>query len=69
MGTNDATTVYFLPASRVWKRYGVTSMTISRWLADERIAFPRPTYVGRFRYWRVADLQEWGRKRAGGKVA
>jgi predicted DNA-binding transcriptional regulator AlpA len=49
----------FLPARSVWERYGVTSLSLYRWLADEGLAFPRPVYVGRFRYWRLSDLIAW----------
>jgi hypothetical protein len=51
----------YLPARKVWERYGVTSMTLSRWLRNERIGFPEPTYFGRFRYWRLRDLLAWER--------
>jgi len=49
----------FIPARLVWERYSVTSMTLHRWLADDRLAFPRPLYVGRMRFWRLADLEAW----------
>ena len=49
----------FLPARRVWERYGVTSMTLYRWTTDERLAFPRPMVVGERRFWRIADLESW----------
>ena len=49
----------YLPANKVWERYGVSSMTIWRWLHDERIGFPKPIYIGRFRYWNIAELEEW----------
>jgi predicted DNA-binding transcriptional regulator AlpA len=60
----------FLPARRVWERYGVTAMTLHRWLADERMGFPAPVYIGRFRYFRLSDLlrfeaQRPRRRRAG----
>jgi predicted DNA-binding transcriptional regulator AlpA len=54
----------FLPARKVWERYGVTSMTLHRWLHDERMEFPEPVYLGRFRYWRLADLETWERLQA-----
>jgi predicted DNA-binding transcriptional regulator AlpA len=59
----------FLPARSVWERYGVTAMSLYRWLADEKMAFPRPIYIGRFRFWRLADLLEWesSRPRTGGQ--
>ena len=51
----------FLPARKVWERYGVTSMTLHRWLKDPNNSFPKPTYLGRLRYWRLADLEAWER--------
>ena len=32
----------FLPASQVKQRYGVTDMSIWRWLKDESLGFPQP---------------------------
>jgi len=58
--TEDA----FLPARKVWERYGVTDMTLYRWLRDERIEFPQPVYIGRFRYWKIADLEAFEASRA-----
>ena len=49
----------FLPARRVWERYGVTSMMLWRWLRDESINFPQPVFIGRFRYFRIAELEAW----------
>ncbi len=46
----------YLPARGVWERYGVTSTSLYRWLADEKSDFPHPVYIGRFRYWKIADL-------------
>ena len=52
----------YLPARRVWERYGICSMTLHRWLADKRMNFPKPTYLGRFRYWKLSALQTWERQ-------
>ena len=49
----------FLPARQVWERYGVTSMSLYRWLADAEMGFPRPVYFGRFRHWRLSELIAW----------
>ena len=54
----------YLPARAVWERYGVTSMSIYRWLRAPEMEFPSPIYFGRFRYWRLAELMRWERKRA-----
>lgn len=56
---SEAPSTGFLPASSVWARYGVTSMTIHRWLADPNLGFPKPFYLGRFRFWRIGDLEAW----------
>jgi predicted DNA-binding transcriptional regulator AlpA len=59
--TPDPTEETFLPARKTWERYGVTAMTIHRWLEDERLNFPPPLYFGRFRYWRLTELEAWER--------
>jgi predicted DNA-binding transcriptional regulator AlpA len=51
----------FLPARKVWERYGITSMTLWRWIQDEKLKFPPPVYIRRFRYWRLSDLIAWER--------
>jgi predicted DNA-binding transcriptional regulator AlpA len=49
----------YLPARAVWERYGITTMTLYRWIASVDLNFPRPVYLGRFRYWKIADLLAW----------
>jgi predicted DNA-binding transcriptional regulator AlpA len=51
----------YLTARKVWERYGVTSMTLHRWVADESMSFPAPHYFGRLRFWNLAELEEWER--------
>jgi predicted DNA-binding transcriptional regulator AlpA len=34
-------------------------MTLHRWIADERLNFPSPHYFGRFRFWKLAELEAW----------
>ncbi|WP_323009820.1 hypothetical protein [Paracoccus sp. (in: a-proteobacteria)] len=38
---------------------GVSDMTLHRWLKDAALAFPRPIYIGRRRYWLEADVLAW----------
>lgn len=54
----------YLPAAFVAARYAVTLRTIDRWLLDSRLAFPAPVYLGRMRFWRLADLEAWEAARA-----
>lgn len=65
---NEPQAAGFLPARRVWERYGITSMTLHRWLRDERIAFPQPVYIGRFRYFELTRLMAWERANASNKA-
>lgn len=55
----------FLTAKSVRERYDdISDMTLFRWLRDPRVAFPAPVYIGRRRYWKVADLITWEQARA-----
>jgi predicted DNA-binding transcriptional regulator AlpA len=54
----------FLPAAQVFARYGVSSMSVYRWLRNPKLGFPKPVYIGRYRFWRLSDLVAWERNRA-----
>lgn len=60
---------HFLQANRVWARYGVSFMTINRWIKDERIAFPPPVYFGRLRFWKIEELEAWEESQPRRRVA
>ena len=47
---------HILPARAVWERYGITSMTLYRWLDDDDLAFPKPIYIGRHRFFGSRSL-------------
>lgn len=49
----------------VSQRYGVTPRTIHRWIARDKLAFPRPIYINTRRYWFVAELAAWERATRG----
>jgi predicted DNA-binding transcriptional regulator AlpA len=50
----------FLTSKAVRERLGdVSDMTLWRWLNDSELAFPKPTYIRRRRYWREADIDAW----------
>ena len=38
---------------------GVSDMTLWRWLKDPELAFPRPTYIGKRRYFRESEISAW----------
>ena len=61
---SDEAGEHFLPGPRVVARYGVSDMTIYRWIRDERMQFPQPHYFGRLRFWKLSDLMSWELQRA-----
>jgi hypothetical protein len=53
-----------IPAGKVRQRYGdVSHMWIERRLKDGS-GFPKPRYIGRLRFWQLADLEKWERSLA-----
>lgn len=58
-----------LPAAQVRARYGVSDMTVFRWLADPKLDFPDPLRINGRRYWRLADLQSFEARQASRKEA
>ena len=51
-----------LPMGGVCKRYGKSARTIDRWLADERLGFPRPLVIRSRRYFDEQALIAWERE-------
>jgi predicted DNA-binding transcriptional regulator AlpA len=49
----------FLRTKQVRARYGNCSeMWITRRLAKDA-SFPRPVYLGRWRHWKLSELEKW----------
>jgi len=59
----------YLPASQVRARYGVSDMSLWRWLKNEDLAFPHPIRINNRRFWRLNDLEAWEASREGGANA
>jgi len=60
----------YLPAASVRARYGVSDMSLWRWLRDEALGFPAPIRIKRRRFWALDDLKAWEASRAeGGEAA
>jgi predicted DNA-binding transcriptional regulator AlpA len=58
-----------LPTTITRARYGVSDMTIFRWLADPKLGFPQPIRINGRRYWRLADLQAFEARQASKEAA
>jgi hypothetical protein len=55
----------YIGSRQVKRRYGdVSDMALWRWLHNPKVNFPKPTIINRRRYWRVAELEAWERRRA-----
>jgi len=54
----------FIGTKQLLARYGGRShMFVERLLKNDP-TFPKPTFIGRLRFWKIADLEEWERQRA-----
>ena len=61
MASNKASEPIFLPIAAVCGRYNeVSDMWIERRLKDSS-GFPKPIYIAKRRFWRLADLELWER--------
>jgi predicted DNA-binding transcriptional regulator AlpA len=54
----------YLKSKHVQERYCVSAMSLWRWLHDDKLRFPKPMYIGKRRYWKITELEEWERARA-----
>jgi predicted DNA-binding transcriptional regulator AlpA len=46
-----------------------TVRTLDRWLADPRIGFPRPVRIGKTRYFREREIQDFIARKARERIA
>lgn len=48
-----------VPKPRLAEELGVSSRTLSRWLDDDVIAFPRPLVVRNRNFFRRSEVENW----------
>jgi predicted DNA-binding transcriptional regulator AlpA len=53
-----------IPSHLILERYGITRRTLYRWIADARMAFPRPVVLVRRFYFNKSEIESWERARA-----
>lgn len=46
----------YLPARTVLDRYGISEMTLWRWVHSKTSGFPKPFYMERRRYFRLSEV-------------
>ncbi len=49
----------YLSAASVCARYGVSAMSLWRWLHDETLGFPHPLRINKRRFWKLTELEMW----------
>jgi predicted DNA-binding transcriptional regulator AlpA len=54
----------YLPAAAVRARYGVSDMSLWRWLKNDALGFPVPMLVNGRRFWKLRSLEAWEASRA-----
>ena len=54
----------YLQSSAVRARYGVSDMTIWRWLHNNELGFPAPLRINGRRFWRLSQLEAWEASRS-----
>lgn len=54
----------YLPAVAVRARYGVSDMSLWRWLRDDALGFPHPLRINGRRFWKLSELEAWEALRA-----
>ena len=59
-----STSEVYLTAPQVLARYGISDMSLHRWLNNPDLIFPKPMVINRRRYFLEADLVAWERARA-----
>jgi predicted DNA-binding transcriptional regulator AlpA len=59
----------YLTGPQVLARYGISDMSLHRWLNNPDLNFPRPMKINRRRYFLEVDLIAWERARAGRAAA
>jgi predicted DNA-binding transcriptional regulator AlpA len=53
-----------MPTVQLARRFNVVPRTIERWLDDPRLAFPAPLRINGRRYWSLAEIESWERRKA-----
>jgi predicted DNA-binding transcriptional regulator AlpA len=55
-----ANATIYLTSAQVCARYGgMSDMSLSRWLNDDELGFPKPIRINGRRFWKEADLAAW----------
>jgi hypothetical protein len=55
-----------LPTVAVAKRYGVDPRSVKRWEIDPDLGFPRAMLINKRKYFDLAELEAWEKRRARG---
>jgi hypothetical protein len=59
----------YLPKGKLAKRYGVSTMSVTRWVRDPELGFPKPNIVNDREYFHVPATDRWMQSRPTSKTA
>lgn len=51
--------VRHLKTRDVWARFGISKMTLHRWLQNEELGFPKPIKIQHRSYFRLEDIEKF----------
>lgn len=54
----------WLTATQLSRRFGISQMSLWRWLHDAKLNFPAPVQIRERNYWRLEEIVDWERKAA-----
>jgi predicted DNA-binding transcriptional regulator AlpA len=49
----------WLTINHMTERFGVCAETVSRWVKNPKLGFPRPVKINTRRYWKVTEVAAW----------
>ena len=66
---NDPTQRVFINAVDVRRRFGISDMSLWRWVKDPAIGFPQPMRINNRRYFRIDEIEAFERRQLDGRAA
>lgn len=55
----------YAPSKVVRERYGVSDMSLWRWVRDKKMGFPQPIIINRRKFWDFDDLDAFDERQRG----
>lgn len=53
----------YIKSNAVLDRYGITAMTLYRWIRDSKLGFPKPVVINGVRFFALVELDAFDERR------